>query len=91
VGEQDAGKTFELKEDQIAADCESVRPQTARRESSNFFFHYIDSYDQLQGIPCSIQLFTTTLRDEECLQMAKQIDQCLKNSTQEPVKRVSNI
>ncbi|KAJ6110760.1 Amidase [Penicillium sp. IBT 16267x] len=58
VDEQDAGKTLELKEDQIAADY---------------------NFDQLKGAPCSIQLFTTTLRDEECLQMAKQIDQCLKS------------
>ncbi|KAJ5786430.1 Amidase [Penicillium pulvis] len=56
VDEQDAGKTLELKEDQIAPDYD---------------------YDQLKGTPCSIQLFTTTLRDEECLRMARQIDRCL--------------
>jgi len=38
-----------------------------------------DNFEQLEGAPCSIQLFTTTMRDEECLQMAKQIDECLKN------------
>ncbi|CEJ60247.1 hypothetical protein PMG11_08828 [Penicillium brasilianum] len=36
------------------------------------------NFEQLEGAPCSIQVFTTTLRDEECLQMTKQIDQCLK-------------
>ncbi|KAF9890168.1 hypothetical protein FE257_006329 [Aspergillus nanangensis] len=35
------------------------------------------NYKQLEGAPCSVQVFTTTMRDEECLQMAKQIDQCL--------------
>ncbi|CAG8943231.1 unnamed protein product [Penicillium salamii] len=40
----------------------------------------VNDFEQLKGTPCSIQLFTTTMRDEECLQMAKQIDQCLKNS-----------
>ncbi|GES59592.1 general amidase-B [Aspergillus terreus] len=34
-------------------------------------------FKQLEGAPCSIQVFTSTMRDEECLQMAKQIDQCL--------------
>lgn len=38
----------------------------------------VDDFEQLEGAPCSIQLFTTTLRDEECLQMAKQIDHYLK-------------
>ncbi|KAJ5604252.1 Amidase [Penicillium hordei] len=37
------------------------------------------NFEQLEGAPCSIQLFTTTMRDEECLQIAKQIDQCLKS------------
>jgi amidase len=36
------------------------------------------NYEQLKGAPCSIQVFTTTLRDEECLQMTKQIDQILR-------------
>ncbi|KAJ5665543.1 Amidase [Penicillium maclennaniae] len=36
------------------------------------------NYELLKGAPCSIQVFTTTLRDEECLQMSKQIDECLK-------------
>ncbi|CAI7623513.1 unnamed protein product [Penicillium bialowiezense] len=37
------------------------------------------NFENLQGAPCSIQVFTTTMRDEECLQMAKQIDECLKS------------
>jgi amidase len=39
-----------------------------------------DNFEQLEGAPCSIQVFTTTLRDEECLQMTKQIDRCLKGT-----------
>ncbi|KAE8378023.1 amidase signature domain-containing protein [Aspergillus bertholletiae] len=35
-------------------------------------------YQSVEGLPCGIQLFTTTMRDEECLQMAKLIDLCLK-------------
>ncbi|KAL3493920.1 amidase signature domain-containing protein [Aspergillus germanicus] len=31
-------------------------------------------YDLLKGAPCAVQLFTTTLRDEECLQIAKVVD-----------------
>ncbi|KAJ5689465.1 hypothetical protein N7462_003857 [Penicillium macrosclerotiorum] len=38
-------------------------------------------FKQLEGAPCSLQLFTTTLRDEECLQMTKQIDHCLKHAS----------
>ncbi|KAH1980998.1 hypothetical protein KXW88_006294 [Aspergillus fumigatus] len=37
------------------------------------------NFAQLEGAPCSIQVFTTTMRDEECLEMAKIIDQCLKS------------
>ncbi|KAJ5637117.1 Amidase [Penicillium lividum] len=70
VSDEDAGKTFELKEDQLAPEY---------------------NFDQLKGAPCSIQLFTTTMRDEECLQMAKQIDQCLKGPAQNPGKRASDI
>ncbi|KAJ6007516.1 hypothetical protein N7540_011492 [Penicillium herquei] len=36
------------------------------------------NFEQLKGAPTSIQLFTMTMQDEECLQMAKQIDECLK-------------
>ncbi|KAJ5280027.1 Amidase [Penicillium angulare] len=68
VGDQDAGETFNLKEDQVAPPYD---------------------YELLKGTPCSIQLFTTTMRDEECMQMAKQIDQCLKTGNSS--KRVSNI
>lgn len=39
-----------------------------------------DDYKQLKGAPCSIQLFTSTMRDEECLQITKQIDQCLNGN-----------
>ncbi|KAL2826684.1 amidase signature domain-containing protein [Aspergillus cavernicola] len=31
-------------------------------------------YELLEGAPCAVQLFTTTLRDEECLQISKQVD-----------------
>lgn len=32
----------------------------------------------LEGAPLSIQVFTSTMRDEECLDIAKVIDQCLR-------------
>ncbi|QMW44036.1 hypothetical protein G4B11_007406 [Aspergillus flavus] len=35
-------------------------------------------YKSVEGAPCGIQLFTTTMRDEECLQMSKLIDLCLR-------------
>ncbi|KAL3482856.1 amidase signature domain-containing protein [Aspergillus germanicus] len=34
-------------------------------------------YDLFKGAPCAIQLFTTTLRDEECLQIATEVDKVL--------------
>ncbi|GFF34571.1 acetamidase [Aspergillus udagawae] len=37
------------------------------------------NFAQLEGAPCSIQVFTTTMRDEECLEMARIIDKCLKS------------
>ncbi|VUC35351.1 unnamed protein product [Clonostachys rosea] len=33
-----------------------------------------------QGAPCSVQIFTKTLRDEECLEIAKAVDKCLNGS-----------
>ncbi|PKX96391.1 putative general amidase [Aspergillus novofumigatus IBT 16806] len=37
------------------------------------------NFAQVEGAPCSIQVFTTTMRDEECLEMAKIIDKRLKS------------
>ncbi|KAL3471441.1 amidase signature domain-containing protein [Aspergillus californicus] len=34
-------------------------------------------YELLKGAPCAVQLFTPTLRDEECLQIAKEVDTIL--------------
>ncbi|EXJ94757.1 hypothetical protein A1O1_03155 [Capronia coronata CBS 617.96] len=34
----------------------------------------------LDGAPCSIQVFTSRLRDEECLKMARIVDGCLKQA-----------
>ncbi|KAJ5292215.1 amidase [Penicillium angulare] len=34
--------------------------------------------DNLEGMPCSIQVFTNRMRDEECLKIAGVIDDCLK-------------
>lgn len=39
----------------------------------------IDDFKTLQGAPCAIQVFTPTMRDEECLEMTKTIDNCLKH------------
>ncbi|KAL4891091.1 amidase signature domain-containing protein [Aspergillus ambiguus] len=36
------------------------------------------NFELLEDAPGSIQVFTTTMRDEDCLQMARQIDNCLK-------------
>ncbi|CAL5868128.1 uncharacterized protein PFLUO_LOCUS2352 [Penicillium psychrofluorescens] len=36
-------------------------------------------FKTLQGAPCAIQVFTPTMRDEECLEMTKTIDNCLKH------------
>ncbi|KAJ5099485.1 hypothetical protein N7532_006486 [Penicillium argentinense] len=58
VGEEDAGQTFALRDDQVGPEY---------------------NFQVLNGAPCSVQLFTPNMRDEECLQMAKQIDQCLRN------------
>ncbi|KAH7128919.1 amidase signature domain-containing protein [Dactylonectria macrodidyma] len=35
--------------------------------------------DAVEGAPCSIQIFTNRMRDEECLAVAAVIDACLKN------------
>lgn len=79
VGEPDAQATFELKEDQTAPPCECSTPIHVDVTFANIQ-NLTDNFEQLEGAPCSIQVFTTTLRDEECLQMTKQIDQCLKGT-----------
>lgn len=42
----------------------------------------IDHPDNINGAPCWIQVFTSTMRDEECLQVAKVVDACLKQASQ---------
>jgi hypothetical protein len=54
-----------------------------------YYYHYShgDIYtnqypcpdDLLKGAPCAVQLFTTTLRDEECLHIAKEVDGILNS------------
>ncbi|KAI1750692.1 amidase signature domain-containing protein [Xylaria castorea] len=34
----------------------------------------------VEGAPCSIQIFTSRMRDEECLAVASIVDECLKDS-----------
>ncbi|KAI1609187.1 amidase [Exophiala viscosa] len=36
--------------------------------------------DVLDGAPCSVQVFTRGFRDEECLKVARVVDECLKQS-----------
>ncbi|KAJ6441519.1 fatty-acid amide hydrolase [Purpureocillium lavendulum] len=33
--------------------------------------------DNIRGAPCSIQVFTSTMRDEECFEVAKVVDACV--------------
>lgn len=47
------------------------RPANARK----------DVPDEVDGAPCHVQVFTTNLRDEECLQYARIIDACLNVSS----------
>lgn len=48
----------------------------------------IDNPANLEGAPTAIQVITTTMRDEECLEVAKLIDTYVKaesrNSTTSP-------
>jgi hypothetical protein len=79
VGELDAKENFELDDNQLGAECEYITTKILSFIESNWLTSFLDNFEQLEGAPCSIQLFTTTMRDEECLQIAKQIDQCLKS------------
>lgn len=48
---------------------------------SNAGYRLTESLDdpELQdGAPCSIQVFTSRMRDEECIKVARVIDKCLK-------------
>jgi amidase len=37
----------------------------------------LDNPENLEGAPCSIQVFTQKMRDEECMEIAKIVDKCL--------------
>jgi amidase len=37
----------------------------------------IDDPELVDGMPCSIQVFTSRMRDEECLEIAGMVDKCL--------------
>jgi amidase len=80
VGELDAKETLELKEGQVAPPCKNLTLNKLSKLGCSNVVTVTGNYEQLKGAPCSIQVFTTTLRDEECLEMAKQIDQCLKGN-----------
>ncbi|KAI0168579.1 amidase signature domain-containing protein [Pestalotiopsis sp. NC0098] len=41
---------------------------------------FSDNAELLQGAPCSVQIFTSKFRDEECLSIAKIVDTCLKRT-----------
>lgn len=41
---------------------------------------FSDNAELLQGAPCSVQIFTSKFRDEECLAIAKIVDTCLKRT-----------
>ncbi|KAF3771320.1 amidase [Cryphonectria parasitica EP155] len=47
--------------------------------------------DNLQGAPLSIQISTTRMRDEECLAIAKVIDECLNGRGQNGSVKVAKI
>ncbi len=36
-----------------------------------------DRPERIRGAPCSIQVFTSTMRDEECFEVAKLVDACV--------------
>lgn len=40
-------------------------------------FHLPDNPENLKGAPLSIQVFTQRMQDEECLEIARVVDQCL--------------
>lgn len=50
-----------------------------RREVKSFLVNKgIDNPANLEGAPTTIQIITTTMRDEECLEIAKLIDTYVK-------------
>lgn len=79
VDEVDKGRKFELRNNQVGPECEYSHPFLDGFGSTNF---PVDDYDLLKGAPCAVQLFTTTLRDEECLQIAKTVNTCLNGERQ---------
>jgi hypothetical protein len=38
----------------------------------------LDNPEVVEGAPCSIQIFTSRMRDEECLEVAEVVDACLR-------------
>jgi Asp-tRNA(Asn)/Glu-tRNA(Gln) amidotransferase A subunit family amidase len=48
----------------------------------------IDDFNLIQGTPCGVQVFAPTMRDEECLELATQVDRCLHSVEQEGLEAV---
>lgn len=72
----DAQEAFELAPGQAGPPCEYLLNHKPIPLTDN---SYLDNFAHLEGAPCSIQVFTTTMKDEECLEMAKIIDKSLGN------------
>lgn len=69
---------FETKANQNAPKCmfTSILPKLAA-EFANRHVNPLDNPESLEGAPCSIQVFTQKMRDEECMEIAKIVDRCL--------------
>ena len=83
-------RDFEVKAGQSAPQCKSnapsshvvMYPRHVRLFLTNHTWYLqLDNPDNIDGAPCSIQVFTSTMRDEECLEIAKVVDECLKKGS----------
>ena len=63
-----------VKADQAGPDCKCPLPD---RMTAELMKLYEDDPEASDGAPCSIQVFTSRMRDEECLEIATMVDRCL--------------
>lgn len=71
---------FTKKPGQGGPKCKLLPDHMALDQDHTLIWNGLDNPEVVEGAPCSIQIFTSRMRDEECLAAAEIIDTCLKDA-----------
>lgn len=79
----DNEEPFVVKQGQSAPACKSrffLNNYYCKVHGTHHFKPNTDNPETLSGAPCSIQVFTQRMRDEECMEAAREVDRCLRQA-----------